>query len=540
MPRRHFAAALLPLALAALAVASLTSPLALAQSPAATSASGAPSPATSAPPAALVTVAVDYWPQSFDPALRQPGPPTVIVALHEPLVRLKPDSSELDTGLSLASKVAVTGDGLLWEVSLKTNQMFSDGTPLDAEAVAFTLGRLLRGDHPARPANPAIPDSVRNLVKNILVRDKTTLVIELTSPYSPLIGIFASPHAGIISPASFKGGKLANPPVGCGPFTLAKEGPGRRLELVPNIRLNRQRPGIPRIDVVPAPPGPARLLWLLAGRGDLVEGLTRRDSEDLASYPKYKLNRAPGLGSVTLYLNPAVVPFQAPLLREALIRGIPEELMAQFLFDGRCQPFRAFYPPWTWGAGKAFKAYGYDSVEAKRLLTMANVDRNGTAFVMWVVPADGTTKESMAPFLEALRGTLRELNVSCLTEVVGRAELPQRLAAGGAQAVMYWHDAVIADPDEVTTAALGKDRPLSRFANVSGDEFNSLATQARGREDRTSREFLYGELEKIVVPSLSVISLACPLRLTAHSERLQGFRFGSDGSTSLEDLRVAP
>jgi hypothetical protein len=307
---------------------------------------------------------------------------------------------------------------------------------------------------------------------------------------------------------------------------------------VPNGKLNRQRPAIGRIDVVPAPPGPARLLWLLANRGDLVEGLSKRDSEDLASYPRIKVNRAPGLGMVTLYLNPNSTPFQAPLLREAVFRGIPDELLSHFLFEGRCQPFRAFYPPWSWGTKKYFKGFGYDAVESKRLLAMANVDRNGTAFVMWVVPPETTKKESLTPFLESLRASLRELNISCLTEVVSRADLTARLAAGGPQGIMYWHEVVTTDPDEAATAAISKDSPLSKFANVSLDEYLGLVTQARSRDTYSSREYLYEELEQKMAQALSVLSVGCAQRIVAHSERLQGFKFGHDGLVTLEELKV--
>lgn len=535
MLRRHLAALVSSLLLAA-----LTPTFVAAQSPAPASGS-AGAPAAPAPPSAVVTVAVDLWPEALDPALAQGGTPTVVAALHEPLVRYKPDTLEFDPGLSLADKVTPAGDGLLWEIALKPEQKFSDGTPLDAEAAAFSLSRLLKADHPAKPARQAIPESARGLVKTIVVRDKTNLVIELTAPYSPLMGILASPHAGIISPASFKDGKLARVPLGAGPFVVAKDGPGHRLELAPNAKLNRPRTGLPRVHVVPAPAGTARLLWLLSGRGDMVEGLSRRDETDLAAFPKFKVARAPGLGMVTLYLSPTATPFQAPLLREAVIRGIPDELLAHFLYESKANVTRGFFPAWAWGSRGLFKPYGFDPVEAKRLIQTANIDRNGTAFVMWVVPPASVRTESLPPFLESLRAALRELSISCLTEIVPRAQLPERLAGQGPQAILYWHDAFLADPDEVAAQCVHRDQMLAKFSNsVAMDEVQSLALQARTRESTSAREFLYQQLEEKMVSALSTISLGCPQRTVAHGERLAGFKFGMDGLISLEDLRFGP
>ena len=510
--------------------------LALAQSP-------SPSPAASAaaPPTSVVTVAVDVWPESLDPAVAQGGSPTVAGALFEPLVRYKEGTQEFDPALSLAARVGVAGDGLLWEIALKANQQFSDGSPIDAEAVAWSLGRLLKADHPAKPANLAVPGSIKGVVKNIVIRDKANLVIELATPYSPMMALLASPHAGLVSPASFKDGKLARVPVGAGAFVVAKDGPGHRLELAPNAKFNRAHPSLTRVDIVPAPEGPARLLWLLAGRGDVLEGLAKRDLEDLTAFPKFKVQKAPGLGMVTLYLNPNVTPFQAPFIREAVIRGIPDELLSIMFYDSRSNTTRGFFPPWSWGSRGLFKPYGFDQVEAKRLIQTANIDRNGTAFVMWVVPPDSMRKDVLPPFLESLRAALRELSISCLTEIVPRGELAKRMAVQGPHAILYWHDAYLADPDEVATQCVQKDQPLAKFANSSAqDDVQSLLLQARTREQPSAREFLYQQLEEKMVSALTTITLGCPQRAIATAERISAFKFGADGLVSLEDLKVAP
>lgn len=495
--------------------------------------------AAPAGPSAIVTVAVELWPETLDPAQATAGAPTVVAALFEPLVRFKPDSQEFDPATSLAARVSVAGDGLLWEIALKADLKFSDGSPLDAEAAAWSLGRLLKADHPARPANPAVPQSIKGVFKNILVRDKANLVIELTSAYGPLMGLLASPRAGVVAPSSFKDGKLAKVPVGAGAFVVKSEGKGR-LELVPNQKFLRARPAAGRVDVVPAPPGPARLLWLLSGKGDLLEGLAKRDLDDLVSFPKIRVAKSAGLGMVTLYLNPNVAPFQPPFIREALIRGIPDELLSLMLYEARANVTRGFYPPWSWGSRGLFKPYGFDQVEAKRLIQTANIDRNGTAFVMWVVPPDAIRKDALAPFLESLRAALRELSISCMTEVVPRSELAKRMAGPNPQAILYWHEANLTDPDEVVTQCVHKDQPLAKFAgNADLADLQNLVVQARTREQPAAREFLYQQIEEKMVSALSTISLGAPLRAVAHVERIPPFKLGADGLVPLEDLKPA-
>lgn len=535
MLRRHLALILV--------LALLTPAVLRAQSPAA---SASPLPTASAtstaiPPSTVVTVAVDVWPEALDPALAHDGPPTIIGALFEPLVRYKPDSFEFDPATSLAARVAPASDGLVWEIVLKANLTFSDGTPIDAEAVAWNLNRFFKADSPAKPANPAVPVSLKGIVKTVTVRDKANLAIELAAPYSPMMSLLASPHFGLVSPASFKDGKLAALPIGAGPYVASPSTTGRRLLLTPNPKFHHAHPMIPKIDVVHAPVGPARLLWLLSGRGDVVEGLTRRDVEDLAAFPKNKHASAPGLGMCMLYLNPNAAPFQAPLIREAVIRGIPDELLSLVLYEGRADTTRCFLPPWSWGSRQLFKPYGYDQVEAKRLIQTGNIDRNGTAFVMWIVPPDNLRRDVLPPFLESLRASLRELSISCLTEVVPRADLAKRMATQGPQAILYWHEVNVADPDEVVTQSIHKDQPLAKFSNVAAqDDIQSLVVQARTREQVAAREFLYQQIEEKMVGALSTIALGCPRHSVARSERMTGFKFGQNGMVSLEDLLVGP
>ena len=508
--------------------------------------SAAPSgaPAAAAAPTAIVTVCADVWPESFDPAEAQVGPQTVLANLNEPLVRLMENKYVADEAIGLTSRIGVSEDGCTWQITLKAGLLFSDGSPLDAKAVAFSLSRLFSPDHPARPRIPAIPLSGRRVLKAVTAPKQDLVVIQLNEAWAPMWTVLSSLQSAPVSPASFKNGKLAGAPIGCGPYVLSKQGPGRRLELVPNTRFNRQRPRLDRLDVVCCPRGSTRLLWIMGGRGDVVEGLAKRDLDDLAARPEFRVEQpVAGLGLVTLYINPQITPFQSNIVREALIRGLPDEVLSRHLFDGQCLMFRDFFPPWRWNwvMKGALKKYGTDAIAARKLLEMGNVDRSGTAFVLWAVPPAGTDPRSLTRLLEELRISLAELNVSCLTDVVAQDRLATRLASGAPPAaVLLWADPTTLDPDELVSLALDRANPLSKFAGFAVDEVQSMIADARRKDTQSAREFLYTELETRLARDLSVISLAAPLRTLAWTQRVAGLKVGPDGVALLEDLRIGP
>ena len=64
--------------------------------------------------------------------------------VHEPLIQstLTVTNTDLTIGYDLATAYSVSEDGLTWEVTIRTDAMFTDGEPLTAEDVAFTYNTV--------------------------------------------------------------------------------------------------------------------------------------------------------------------------------------------------------------------------------------------------------------------------------------------------------------------------------------------------------------------------------------------------------------
>jgi peptide/nickel transport system substrate-binding protein len=92
---------------------------------------------------------------------------------------------------------------------------FSDGTPLDAEAVAFNIKRDLKSTCTCRPTWP---------VKSITTQGADTVVLNFSRPFAAVIASFIDSNANwTASPTALK--KLGQrqfriKPVGAGPFRV--------------------------------------------------------------------------------------------------------------------------------------------------------------------------------------------------------------------------------------------------------------------------------------------------------------------------------
>jgi peptide/nickel transport system substrate-binding protein len=174
-------------------------------------------------------------PQYVDPAIDyETAGAEILQNVYETLVWFK-GSDASTTRPWLAQSVDVSPDGLTYTFHLRSGITFSDGTPLDANAVYYSLMRPLIIDDPNSPAwamdqvvrgamnysksynnaGPSAPGGygssytkgeLQDLLnaKPIEVIDPMTVAVHLQSPYSGWLLVMAFSVTSIVSPTAFK------------------------------------------------------------------------------------------------------------------------------------------------------------------------------------------------------------------------------------------------------------------------------------------------------------------------------------------------
>jgi len=139
---------------------------------------------------------------------------------------------DLDSHLNIVPQLAtalptVSKDKLTYTIKVRSGVKFNDGTAFNAAAVKTSLERdlTLKGSVRASEISP---------IKTVDAPNATTVVLHLSSPYSPLVSQLADRAGMVMSPKALasEGSNFAQHPVCVGPFMFKDRVAGDHITLV--------------------------------------------------------------------------------------------------------------------------------------------------------------------------------------------------------------------------------------------------------------------------------------------------------------------
>ena len=163
----------------------------------------------------------------------------------------------------LAESWTVSDDGLTYEFKLRQGVTFHDGTPLNAEAIKFTI-EYYRAD-PAAVAFYGFTE-----IDQVTVVDDSTVQVHLSVPTFPMIFRLGSLPA--LSPTAIQaaGADYASKPVGTGPFKFKSFEPDSQIVYERNENYWHGVPPLDGLIVRIMPEAEVQVIELQAGTVDVV------------------------------------------------------------------------------------------------------------------------------------------------------------------------------------------------------------------------------------------------------------------------------
>jgi peptide/nickel transport system substrate-binding protein len=326
---------------------------------------GGASTGASGPPqrGGSVTVANDSEANSLDPTIDDTLAATEVEAeLYDPLV--------FESGDKFEPALAVSWDHpspLKYIFHLRKGVEFQDGTPFNAQAVKWNL------DQERAPNSGSSWQQDLAAIKDIKTPDPSTVEIDLSEPYSPLLDVLANRPGYMRSPTAVRkyGDKFASNPVGTGPFKFVEWVKNDHLTLAKNP--NYWDKGLPYLDKVifkPIIDPTSKMNALISGQADMVDYVPVNLISKAQGDSSLVTEQKPPPPNVVVYMpiNTTTAPFNDPKVRQAVEYGINRDSIVKSVVFGAGEPAKSQLSSTSWGLTDSVPDIPYDPNRAKQLL----------------------------------------------------------------------------------------------------------------------------------------------------------------------------
>ncbi|MFZ0019175.1 MAG: ABC transporter substrate-binding protein, partial [Acetobacteraceae bacterium] len=276
-------------------------------------------------------------------------------------------------------------DDTTWEFKLRPDVIFSDGAPLTADDVAFTIERV-----------PNVPTTVTDMseyvkpIARVEVLDPHTVRFHTKGPfplapeYLSAIGILSRRHGEGAGTSDYNTGKAA---IGTGPFRFVSWFRGDKVVLARNESWWGGHPAWDNVTIRYIKNPASRLAALLAGDVDLIDQVSVQDVARVKDDARF--TGASGLSDDLVgfvfdmqdHSSPTITdnddksltanPFRDRRVRQAVSLAIDRAAIRDRIMNGQSDPDDQYMKPGQYGYDPALPSIQSDPRQARKLLAAA-------------------------------------------------------------------------------------------------------------------------------------------------------------------------
>jgi peptide/nickel transport system substrate-binding protein len=417
------------------------------------------------------------------------------------------DTPDMAPRLELAESMTLI-DELTWEVALRADARFSDGTPVTAADVAWTYQTMI-----AEGSDSVYAKQFRERFTRIEALDERRVRFHLVAPLATFttdvdMGILAAHAAG--PDGRFPGGRV----VGAGPYRLGSLG-STRLVLEASPHYHGEPPRLPRVDVRVVRDQSARIVMLVGGSADLVQNVVRLDLiDDVAERDRIAIDAGPSNILTYMMFNNEDPALDDVRVRQAIALAIDRRRIVEAKFSGRAVLATGLLPPDHWCYEPEVARWDYDPARARRLLDEAGFpdpDGDGPAPRLRLVYKTSADQFRVA-LARVIAAQLGDVGIDVEVRAFEFATFFADVKKGAYQiATMQTTD--IGEPDFYRTYFHSGRIPSPadpnagnrwRYRNARIDE---LTERGRRVVDLGERKRIYAEVQRIIADQVPIVAL---------------------------------
>jgi peptide/nickel transport system substrate-binding protein len=424
--------------------------------------------------------------------------------LYTPVIYL---DRYLQPAPGLAKSWRVSPDGLIYRFDLNEKATFSDGSPVRAEDVLFTLRKIV---DPMSEASQLAGLFEQLDLTHTRTIDNHTIEVVFRRPLANQLIHFADVRVlpeRIYGKGDFKR-DFNDLAVGSGPYTLVRREAGKEIVLERRKDYWRERPHIQTV-----------VFKIIADHGTAWNALKlgQIDETIISSDNWLREHKNPNFTSTIDFrrfyrLNYNFIGWNNrnrllsdKRIRRALAMCIPTDSIIRDLFHGTARAVNGPFTPDEYAYNPSVPQIHFDPAQATRILSETGwidrdgdgvLDKNGKKFAleMLIIPGSAATTQ----FAQTVQAETKKIGVQIEIRAVDGAATMQQVRAGNFDAVyLSWE--LDADPDPHSLFHSSQFPPRGQnFVFYSNPEADRLIDDARRELDPSKRKDLYWRLHQLL------------------------------------------
>ena len=480
-----------------------------------------------------LTFAIDSYPQDMNPY--SPTADNISIAVFGAWWEFLVRPAQNGTGYQpwLASSYTVSPDNTTYTFHLRQGVKFSDGTPMTAADVLFSLHRAFTDP------NSQIAFVGKKLA-SMTAPDPHTVVIKFTTPWPYLLADLSGFNAAILPKNLVKREGYAaflKHPVGTGPFMWSSSNPGVSIAVTRNpYYWQKGKPYLNSIVFHVVSADTSRVTAVLGGQATLAEDPPLNQLTSLKANPAVKVYVFPSTLVELVPLNVRKAPLNNQKVREAISLAIDRTGIVRSGLFGYAKPATTFLvgPPAQTFQNTSLDLYPFDLARAKELLKQSGVP---LPIHLQFGVSQGVAQQAISTIMQA---DLAKIGIQL--SVLQRDFVSNENALDSGNFTMnttFWGN-FIGDPSEQPLFWMDPSYCCeSYFTGFNNPASIALANKAVNATTVVAARPLFNEVQRNVAETAHAIPIYFPDLTFVASPKLHGFEANPYGTYPFEQFSLS-
>jgi peptide/nickel transport system substrate-binding protein len=385
-------------------------------------------------------------------------------------------------------------DDTTWEVKLRPNVKFHDGTPFGAKDVKATFDRVLNAENKLTARGNHLK------IKSVEVVDDLTARFKTDGPYPLFVERLTAQVMQSEKVIKEKGHEwMQENPIGTGPYKLVKWSKKQEHLLIRNEDYWGTKPAFKHVRIRIIPEQATQIAELMSGGVDIIKAVPPDQMDVINKSGQARTSTSPILRTAFLQLDQAgrsgKNPFQDVRVRQAANLAVDMDGIIKHVLNGLADRTATTINPMAFGLDPNLKPYKQDLAQAKKLLADAGFP-NG--FEVGFLRGQPIVEPGLIQTSDAIVADLAKVGIRTKQRMVGEIGPFVNLVRDGKADPMFewsWGYYSIFDADAILYDVMTCGQAYSYYCNKALDD---LVIQGRSTLDQKKRAEIYVRAQKLI------------------------------------------